>query len=80
MSLKSWKTTPSVRRKYGTWESGSTPMFRPLTRTCPEVGSSSRKSSFRSVDFPAPEGPVRNTNSPRSTLNDTSEIACRKGP
>jgi len=46
--------------------------FRPLTRICPSLGRSARKRSFRSVVFPAPEGPVRKTNSPRATWNVTS--------
>ena len=33
----------------------------------PRVGTSSRSSSRRNVDLPEPEGPIRNTNSPRST-------------
>src|SRR5512141_322603 len=55
-------------------------MLRPLTRICPDVGGSSRKSSFRKVDLPAPDGPVRKTNSPRSIEHVTSERACRNRP
>ena len=38
--------------------------LRPPTRICPCDGSSSRKTSFRNVVLPAPEGPVRKQNSP----------------
>src|ERR1700731_1340654 len=55
-------------------------MLRPLTRICPEVGGSSRKRSRRKVDLPAPDGPVKNTNSPRSMVQVTSASACRKRP
>jgi len=80
MSLKSWNTTPIVRRKYGICESGSTPMLRPLTMICPDVGASSRKRSFKNVDLPAPEGPVKKTNSPLSIEQVTSVNACRNRP
>ena len=44
----------------------------PETRTSPEVGCCSAKSSFMMVDLPAPECPVRKTNSPLPTRKDTS--------
>ena len=66
-SLKSWKTTPMFRRRKGMlhWRMRAT--FRPPTRICPRVAGSAQKTSLSSVVFPAPEGPVRNTNSPFST-------------
>src|SRR5919109_2009423 len=45
---------------------------RPATRMVPAVGSSSLISSRISVDLPEPDGPTRNTKSPRATLN----VAC----
>src|SRR3954454_2710505 len=71
-SLKSWNTTPMLRRKYGTppWLSRLT--FRPPTRIWPLVGASAQKRSRKSVVFPAPEGPVSQTNSPFSTWRLTS--------
>src|SRR5215472_7451772 len=49
--------------------------FRPPTRICPRVAGSAQKTSRRRVVFPAPEGPVRNTNSPFSTVRFTSTSA-----
>ena len=49
--------------------------FTPLTRTSPSVGRSSMKISLSSVLLPDPLGPVRNTNSPLATCNDTSSSA-----
>ena len=63
-SLKSWKTTPIERRSSGIWPSGMAVTLRPPTRIWPWEGSSSRKTSFRKVVLPAPEGPVRKQNSP----------------
>jgi hypothetical protein len=80
ISRKSWKTTPMVRRRCGICECGKTPMLRPLTRIWPVVGGSSRKSSRKSVDLPAPEGPVRKTNSPGATWKEMSRRASRNGP
>ena len=74
-SLKSWKTTPMLRRSSGIWRSGIAVMLRPPTRICPCEGSSSRKTSFRNVVFPAPEGPVRKQNSPFLMWSVMSERA-----
>src|SRR5258708_19621657 len=41
----------------------------------PPVGTSWRSSRRRRVDFPAPLGPVRNTNSPLSMRSDSSRMA-----
>src|SRR5512140_3850995 len=48
------------------------PTFIPLTRIWPSVGRSARNRSFSNVVLPAPDGPVRNTNSPRDSWNVTS--------
>ena len=39
-------------------------MEKPLIITRPREGTSSPVSSLMMVDFPLPEGPTRNTNSP----------------
>src|SRR5881227_3818832 len=49
--------------------------LRPLTRICPEVGTSSRKIIRSSVVLPAPLAPVRKTNCPRGMSNVTSSRA-----
>src|SRR4029077_17348190 len=49
--------------------------LRPLTRICPEVGTSSRKISRSSVVLPAPLAPVRKTNCPRGMSKLTSSRA-----
>ena len=46
-------------------------VFWLLTSTVPRVGRSMSAIKRSSVLLPAPDGPVRNTNSPRSMLNDT---------
>jgi hypothetical protein len=46
--------------------------FIPFTMIWPSVGFSAWKMSFRSVDFPAPDGPVRKRNSPFFVLKVTS--------
>src|SRR3989454_348837 len=66
-SLKSWKTTPMLRRRYGTPTWLIRPMFLPPIRICPLVGFSAQKRSRKSVLLPAPEGPVSQMNSPLST-------------
>src|ERR1044072_1157267 len=75
MRRKSWKTTPMVRRRKGTLRRGSEATLRPSTRICPLVGISWRKINRSSVDLPAPLGPVRNANSPRSIWKVTSSSA-----
>src|SRR3954468_4478957 len=49
--------------------------LRPLTRICPEEGTSSRKINRSSVVLPAPLAPVRKTNCPRGMSNVTSSRA-----
>ena len=71
-SLKSWNTIPILRRTFGTWRRLSRARSSPSTTTMPLVASSSRISSFVSVDFPAPDGPTRNTKSPSGTTSSTS--------
>ena len=72
ISLKSWKTMPISRRKKGSWARRMALRLRPLTRICPSVGVICRRISLSSVDFPAPLGPVRKTNSPLSMWKVTS--------
>ncbi len=74
-SLKSWKTTPMERRRYGTCDGFTLATLRPKTSSWPLVATSAQKTSRISVDLPAPEGPVRKTNSPFSIPSDTSSSA-----
>ena len=67
-SLKSWKTMPSSLRYLGISLSFRRFKSLPFTITSPSLAVSSLVMSFKSVDFPAPDLPVRNTNSPSSTL------------
>src|SRR5512133_1117706 len=75
ISLKSWNTTPSLRRSRGISFSGMAARRCPASWISPLLGVCSRKSSFSRVDFPAPLGPVRNTNSPDSMAKLTSARA-----
>ncbi len=63
------------RRRNGTFHIESFPMFLPATKISPFVGSSSFSSSRISVDFPEPEGPTTNTNSPLPISRFTSPSA-----
>src|SRR2546427_5376096 len=63
---------PSRRRSMGTSRGRSSATLKPETRTSPLVTGSSAYTSLRTVDLPAPEWPVRNTNSPFAMWNDTS--------
>jgi hypothetical protein len=58
-----------------TWLSPRIVAFVPSTNTCPLVGLSSSPIMFSSVDFPEPELPTINTNSPFFMENDTSASA-----
>ncbi len=51
-----WKTMPT--------SSGGSVTARPSMRISPEVGGIRPATSFRSVDFPQPDGPTTATNSP----------------
>src|SRR5690242_6855055 len=66
-----------LRRKYGMAADSSRAMLRPLMRICPRVGRSAQKMRRKSVDLPAPDGPVRKTNSPfgMSSVRSTSAWA-----
>ena len=55
-SLKSWNTMPILRRTCGTFRRGSRARSSPSSDDLPCVASSSRMSSFMSVDLPAPDG------------------------
>ena len=58
--------TPSVRRIMGTCRSAMLLTEKPLIMIRPAVGTSSPVSILIMVDFPDPEGPTKNTNSPSS--------------
>ena len=47
-------------------------MLRPAMSTWPRVGRSAKNISLSSVDLPAPEGPVRKTNSALAMSKFTS--------
>lgn len=64
---KSWKTTPRLRRKYGTLREEIEPRSCPSTWMLPLVGFSSFRMRRRQLDLPEPDAPTRKTNSPRST-------------
>lgn len=68
---------PMSRRNAGILERGSVPVFCPFTTSVPRVGRSIRHTSLSSVLLPAPEWPVRNTISPRSTASERFESASR---
>ena len=73
--MKSWKTVPMFRRRYGTFHGDNRPMFLPATKISPFVGSSSFRSSRIIVDLPEPDGPTMNTNSPLPISRETSTRA-----
>ena len=52
------------RLKFGTFSGGKLAILIPPIKTVPVVGVSSLYNIFIKVDFPAPEAPVINTNSP----------------
>src|SRR5438094_562260 len=74
-SLKSWKTTPILRRSFGTRPRASRATSSPSTTTRPLLGSSSRMRRRMSVDFPAPDEPTRKTKSAASIARSTSRSA-----
>ncbi len=74
-SLKSWKTTPIFRRSSWKSEGFILSEAKPATSTRPLEGRSPIQISRSIVVFPAPLGPVSTTNSPGSTLKETSSRA-----
>ena len=64
MRRKSWKMMPIVRRRWGICHSRMLRREKPLTITRPSEGSISPIKILITVDFPLPEGPTMNTNSP----------------
>ena len=78
-SLKSWKTQPTLRRSSGTFERFSRPRSRPPTTMRPREGSISFSSSRITVDFPEPDAPTTNTNSPFSIVKETPSSAVTPG-
>jgi hypothetical protein len=77
--LKSWKTQPTFRRSIGTFDRFSRARSRPPTTIVPDVGSISFSINRMIVDFPEPEAPTTNTNSPLSITNETSVSAATFG-
>src|SRR5579872_7338390 len=65
-SLKSWKTTPTLRRRYGIFERFIASTRIPSTVTSPSVGVRSRYMRRRMLDFPIPDEPMRKTKLPFS--------------
>src|SRR5512145_2789735 len=63
------------RRTNGTAVPLTFATFLPKRSTWPLVAGSAQKTILRSVDFPAPDGPVRKTNSPLSISSVTSVSA-----
>jgi hypothetical protein len=67
-----WNTTPRS-------EPGLCTAF-PSTSTFPALGATKPATRLSSVDFPHPEGPISDTNSPGSIPNDTPLTACIAPP
>src|SRR3954468_6167447 len=70
-SLKSWNTTPMLRRSRGTFLRGIDRSSWPEIRISPSCASISFISRRMQVDLPHPVGPTRKTNSPRPMRIDT---------
>src|SRR3954453_19163915 len=70
-SLKSWKTTPMLRRSRGTFLRGIERSSWPEIRISPSCASISFISRRMQVDLPQPVGPTRKTNSPRPIRSET---------
>ena len=70
-SLRSWNTTPTLRRRMATPERLSLPTSWPLTTTRPSVGRSMAGIMRSRVLLPAPEWPDSTTISPLSTVKLT---------
>ena len=66
-----------ARRNAGILPALSLPVFWPLTVTVPRLGRSSSAISLSTLLLPAPERPVRNTNSPGWIVNVTPASASR---
>src|SRR3954465_8761964 len=69
--LKSWNTTPMLRRSRGTFFRGIERSSWPEIRISPSCASISFISRRMHVDLPQPVGPTRKTNSPRPMRIDT---------
>ena len=74
--LQNWYTSPTSRRR-NTASSSSERAYTsaPFSSTWPEVGRSTPPMRCSRVDLPEPEEPTMATNSPSSTLKDTSSKA-----
>ena len=71
-----WKTNPSsALRTFARAASEYDSTFRPFSVTDPFVGASRSPITWRSVDFPEPDGPMIDTNSPSATSRLTFESA-----
>ena len=66
---------PSVRRMRGKMRGVMLLTAKPFTMMRPEDGTTSPVSSLMRVDFPLPEGPTRNTNSPSWISNEMPRMA-----
>ena len=75
-----WKTKPRPCERMPDSSASASPSTDvPATRTVPAVGRSSVPATASRVDFPDPDGPVTATNSPGSTVSDTSRSATTGG-
>ena len=61
-----------ARRKSVSWSSSKPVVSSPSIQIRPRVGTSSRPSRYSSDDLPEPDGPMMQTNSPRSISRFTS--------
>ena len=66
---------PSVLRISGSIRGVMLLTAKPFTMMRPEDGTTSPVSSLMRVDFPLPEGPTRNTNSPSSMVRSMPSSA-----
>src|ERR1035437_3438063 len=74
--LKNWKMKPILsRRKRVRSSSERSATDWPSMRIWPEVGRSSPPIRLRSVDFPEPDGPTRETISPRAMCRSMASSA-----
>jgi hypothetical protein len=74
--LKRWKTNPILSRRICVRSASPTPeISTPSTKIWPEVGRARPPSRWSSVDFPHPDGPTMETNSPRSIWMSTPRKA-----
>ena len=74
--LKFWKTKPSfLLRAAASWSNVSPATLSPSSRYSPAVGVSRQPMMFIRVDFPDPDGPMMETNSPFPIVRDIPRSA-----